>query len=484
MSLDPRLVYVVRTPASYAGAPPISAPELSPGARRTPALAAVRELLQTAGLDARRFSSNTWNPLGDIVDRGDRVLIKPNWVHHENASGAGLDCLITHASVIEAVLEYAALAQPESIVVGDAPLQGCNFALLRERTGLDAMFARARIRNIPVEFRDFRLVTMPDRRWGPARPTARNPDQYVLFDLGATSFLEPISGESPRFRVTMYDPRALESAHGKARHQYLIAREAMDSNVVINLPKLKTHKKACITGTLKNMVGINGHKSYLPHHRKGGSADGGDCYSGRGLVKSLVEELLDRGNSSSGGAAQRLCHTIARVALRAQRASAGSSFNMEGSWHGNDTVWRTALDLQRILHYGRSDGTIASSPQRTVVNLTDAVVGGQGEGPLSPVPASLRFLTLGVNAAATEWVNAILMGLDPTRIPLTSAAFSSDEPALAKFQPDEILVRLGNFCLSPAEAAQRAGYRVRPPAGWVGHCESEVLEGAALCSVR
>lgn len=484
MSLDPRMVYMVRTASAYEGVAPVSVPELPPDALRTPALAAVRELLQTAGLDARSYSASAWNPLSDIIRGGDRVLIKPNWVHHENISGAGLECLVTHSTILDAVIEYVARAKPESIIVGDAPIQSCDFALLSERIGLDAILARARTRGIPVRFLDFRLVSMPGRRGGPTRPTARKLDEYVLFDLGSASFLEPLSDASGRFRVTMYDPRALESAHGKARHQYLIAREVMDSNVVINLPKLKTHKKACITGTLKNMVGINGHKSYLPHHRKGGSADGGDCYSGRGLVKSWVEELLDRGNRQSTGATKRLCHGAARVALRAARSSAGSSFDLEGSWHGNDTVWRTVLDLQRILHYGRSDGTVAASQQRTVINLTDALVGGQAEGPLSPIPASLRFLTLGMNAAATEWVNALLMGLDPARIPLTRAAFSRNEPALANFQPDEIMVRLENCDVSPDEAAQRAGYRVRPPAGWVGHCELKAGAESALCSTH
>lgn len=458
----------------------MSAPELPSDALRTPALAAVRKLLQTTGLDGRKFSSSSWNPLGEIISGRDRVLIKPNWVHHENDSGADLDCLVTHATILGAVLEYVARAQPESIVVGDAPIQSCDFPLLRSRTGLDSVFERARRRGIPVRVEDFRLVTMQGRRWGGGYETVRNADQYVLFDLGIASFLEPISSGSPRFRVTMYDPRALESAHGKGRHRYLVAREVMDSTVVINLPKLKTHKKSCITGVLKNMVGINGHKSYLPHHRRGGSADGGDCYSGRGLAKSLSEEFLDRANGSSPGFARRLSAIMARVAMRCGRASDGSSFNVEGSWHGNDTVWRTVLDLQRILHFGRADATVATSQQRIVINLTDAIIGGQGDGPLSPTPAKLGFLTLGTNSAATEWVNASLMGLDPARIPLTSAAFSKDEPTLANFQPNQIKVRLEDVELSPEVAAQRAGYAVIPPAGWVGHCEWQALQGVRV----
>jgi hypothetical protein len=168
------------------------------------------------------------------------------------------------------------------------------------------------------------------------------------------------------------------------------------------------------------------------------------------------------------------------VAIRVGRKTVGSSFDLEGSWHGNDTIWRTVLDLQRIVHYGRADGTIAASTQRTVINLTDAIIGGQGDGPLSPIPANLRFLTLGMNAPATEWVNAVLMGLDPARIPLTSAAFSVNEPALANFRPDQIVVRLGNSDLSPEEAAERVGFRVSPSAGWLGQCEHQLPQESAL----
>ena len=208
--------------------------------------------------------------------------------------------------------------------------------------------------------------------------------------------------------------------------------------------------------------------------------DGGDCYAGRGFVKSIAEEVLDRGNRSSPGVTKRFYNALARVAIRAGKATVGSPFDLEGSWHGNDTIWRTVLDLQRILHYGRSDGTLATSPQRTVIHLTDAIVGGQGEGPLAPIPASLRFLTLGMSAPATEWVNAILMGLDPSRIPLTSAAFSNAEPVLANFQPDQIVVRLESSDLSLEEAAERAASRVIPPTGWAGQCESQLRQGSAL----
>src|SRR6185295_10457402 len=91
----------------------------------------------------------------------------------------------------------------------------------------------------------------------------------------------------------------------------------------------------------------------------------------------------------------------------------GDELSVEGSWSGNDTIWRTALDLNRILVYGRADGTLADSPQRRVLHIVDAVIAGQGDGPLSPSPLPLGLLVAGENPAAVDWVGAILLGYDP-----------------------------------------------------------------------
>ncbi len=466
----PEEVFVVQTARGYDGSPSLDAPELLPGTIPTPALAAVRELLHRSGFDAGRFGSPSWNPLGDLIRPHSRVLIKPNWVSHANASGAGNECLVTHPTIIEAILEYAVIARPSHIVVGDAPVQGCHFEELCRVNGLHGILARIRKRGVPVALEDFRLVTIEQGLSGRTGDTSRTPAQYILFDLGTKSFLEPISAGNPRFRVTMYDPRALESTHGPGRHQYLIAREAIDADVVINLPKLKTHKKACITGTLKNMVGINGHKSYLPHHRKGGSASGGDCYEGNGSVKALTEHVLDIGNAASPGPVRTLCSIAVRATMRIA-GSLPSRFDLEGSWHGNDTVWRTALDIQRILRYGDLRGSLCPVPQRTILNITDAIVGGEGEGPLSPTPVNLRFLTLGMNAASVEWINASLMGMDPAAVPLTRNAFSSGDFPIAGCAPQEVHAMLGSEELSPSELFSKMGSAVVPAQGWKGHCE-------------
>src|SRR2546422_10691184 len=100
------------------------------------------------------------------------------------------------------------------------------------------------------------------------------------------------------------------------------------------------------------------------------------------------------------------------------------------------------LDLQRVLHYGRADGMLADHVQRTVLTITDAIIAGQGDGPLAPTPIKLGIMTLGVNTAAVEWVHALLVGLDPQRIPLARGAFVPHRYPLTHFPPDALVMRV------------------------------------------
>jgi hypothetical protein len=322
-----------------------------------------------------------------------------------------------------------------------------------------------------VSLRDFRCVTLPGGQIH-RQPceSARGRDQYVLFDLGTRSLLEPITTADTPFRVAMYDPQALKRTHGPGRHQYLVAREVVEADVVINMPKLKTHRKAGLTGALKNMVGINGHKSYLPHHRQGSPETHGDCYRRSSRLKSCAEDMLDRANVARHSAARFLLSRIAWVMRQLNRLG-GDDGDVDGGWHGNDTVWRTCLDVQRILHYGKLDGTMAATPQRQVLNITDAIVAGEGEGPLAPDPIPLGIVSFGSNAAAVDWVHALLMGFDPEAIPIVRESFAPHEYPLADFTPDCIRVYVDGETCGLCELPGRFGRVFHPARGWKGHCE-------------
>jgi len=450
----------------YASYPDIAFPELPKWANVTTALLCLRSLFLQAGLDHAKQDSVVWNPLGDIINEGERVIVKPNWVYHNNRSGHGLDCLVTHTSVIEALLYYVVKTQPKWILVCDAPIQGCNFEALMASNGVWEMVERFTNNGINVGIGDLRRTIRRQEKLS-HRPTedCRPIENYILYDLGRYSSLEGITSDESEFRVTMYNPDLLKRTHAPGKHQYLIAREVMEADVVINVPKLKTHKKACITGALKNVVGINGHKEYLPHHRKGGSLGQGDCYRGKSLMKTFVEGALDATNRAQSAGRRRALACIVRAGM-AMAKLLGEDNNYDGSWYGNDTVWRMTMDLQRVLHYGVSDGTLSNHVQRKVITVTDAIIAGEGDGPLSPTPAGLGMMTLGTNPPALEWVHAILMGLDPRAIALTREAFMPHRYALSDFTPEQIVIHVDGEQVSVDNLFFRYGRKFRLPGGW------------------
>jgi len=452
---------------------PIAAPELPLGIAKDTATAAIRSLFFAWGLDRQNYGKKQWNPLGIFIHPGDKVVMKPNWVSDVNKSGSGIECLVTHGSIIKAVLEYVAIARPGQVIIGDAPLQSCNFEQLMDLSGISSILSDFQARKVDVAIADFRRTIMQTHVTGIRRLNDQSDmSNFVLFDLKEHSLLEELNADSEKFRVTMYDPEQLKKTHRPGRHQYLIAREVVDADVVINLPKLKTHKKACITGALKNLVGINGHKEYLPHHRKGGDLTGGDCYPGGSKLKLYAEQILDLANKTDG-VTQKILFHLQCLLIRCAKLL-GDSIEIEGSWHGNDTVWRTVLDLQRILRYGKVDGTLADEPQRIVVSITDAIIGGEGEGPLSPHPVPSGFVTGAVNPAAAEWVNARLMGFDPQRIPVTREAFADFPYPLVSFSSASVRVHHAQDTIGASEVFPLENRSFRPSKGWHGHCELDL----------
>ena len=437
-------------------------PALPVGSAPNPVFALVRGVLRDLGLDAARFGTPQWDPLGDLVKPGGQIVVKPNWVMHKNWGPGGMDCMITHPAVLRAVLEYVFLAQPSQVVLGDAPLQGCDFEKMLEYGNLPAVVAEFRSRGLPLAVKDFRRTIL--REEGELKMVGeelRPESEYVLVDLGADSLLEAISKDWKKFRVTVYDPRKMWAHHRPGRHRFLIAKEILEADLVVNVPKLKAHKKAGITCCLKNLIGINGNKEYLPHHRKG-AADGrvGDNYMRRHWLMSLLETVLDWMNRHRGRpwlyhqGERAVWHLLSRYRKNEPDAQ------FEGSWYGNDTIWRTCLDLNRALLYSDSQGRMGDAPRREEISIADAIVAGQGEGPLDPEPLDTGAVFAARNPAVGDFLGAALLGFDPVKIPLVRHAcdamrwrICSTPPALPVFLPP----------FPPARA----------PKGWAGHVELE-----------
>ena len=464
-------------PAQY---PPVSAapyapdeaypelPAVEPGAAPNPVFALVRGALRELGLDAGRFGTPQWNPLGDLVKPGGKIVVKPNWVLHQNLGPDGMDCMITHPAVLRAVLEYVFLAQPAQVTLGDAPIQGCDFERMLDHGAMRAVIGHFQGRGLPLAVRDFRRTVMKQAGELKLVDEELHPESdYVLVDLGRDSLLEPISKDWKKFRVTVYDPRKMWNHHRPGLHRFLIARDILEADLVVNVPKLKAHKKAGITCCLKNLIGINGNKEYLPHHRKGAAEAGcgGDNYEHRRWQMTLAESGLDFANQIRGfPRLYRFCERVVwRLLSWAWKKDHG--VQIEGSWHGNDTIWRTCLDLNRALLYGDLSGGLQESVQRQEISIVDAVVAGQGEGPLAPEPLGTGAVFAARNPAIGDFLGAHLLGFDAAKIPLLRHVCDKMRWPICAAAP---MVPTFDPPFPPARA----------PKGWAGHVELERGPGA------
>jgi uncharacterized protein (DUF362 family) len=442
------------------------------------AYALFRELLALLDLDVARRGTARWNPFAGVVHPGQRVLIKPNIVRHVHMRGGDYRAVVTHASVVRCVLDYVALALGGDgvITVGDSPVQSTDFARALERTGLrGACDDVSACWGMPVELVDFRRSAI--RIDGAHRVTERidlagDPRGYHQVDLGMESALMPIIGGCEKFRVTNYDPGEMEAHHNETTNEYLVPRTVLDADVVINVPKLKTHRKVGLTAALKNLVGINGQKDWLPHHRAGSRHEGGDEYLNPSHLKKLKTRMFEAIDKNPFSGLNELRRFTLRAAGAVNRYT-GADRYVEGSWYGNDTCWRMVHDLNRLLVYAGADGRMTNERQRDTFTIVDGIIAGEGEGPMSPTARAAGILVAGANPVAVDAVIATLIGFDYRKLPLVRNGFERGERSLADFRPDEIDVRsdvaawnalaVGSVCDDDLHFV--------PPSGWKGNVE-------------
>jgi uncharacterized protein (DUF362 family) len=493
----PRRVAVLRAKgARYPEQPPFhpgtAYPEYAFGevaAERNDVYEAVRETFRLAGLDAERCGTPAWNPLGGLVLPGETVLLKPNLVHEQHPRDPqGWRYVLTQGSVVRAVADYVwkALEGRGRLILADAPLTEASFSRMAELLGLNALRDFYHARGMPLELVDLRLQewTVRESVVQARRALPGDPRGGVAFDLGDASELAPHPGGG-RYYGADYKTEQVNHHHTEGRHEYKIAASAIVADVVFSLPKLKTHKKAGITATLKNLVGVNGDKNWLPHHTEGDPRSGGDEHPRPGIVHR-TERVAVR-------AFQRLSMRVPVlgpwVHVRARRMGRHVFGDTEkvirsGNWSGNDTVWRMCLDLNKLIAYGNPDGTLRKpGPQgrKRHLSLVDGIIAGEGSGPLNPDPVEAGVLVFGVHPASVDAACAWLMGLDPERIPIVRQAFHARGYPLAEWgwRDVEVVSNVAAWNARLPDIADAATFHFRPHFGWVGRVERRGAAEAA-----
>jgi len=435
--------------------------------------AAVRECFAQAGFDREHFGTGDWNPLGRFVKRGQRVFVLCNFVQHRrpNETAEAFVAKCTHGSVVRAVIDYLLIAVGPTgqVRFGNAPVQSCSWSSVLEETGA------ARVRDFyaqhgaPVGASDLRMVIAErDSLGNVTESTERKADALTIdVNLGASSLLDEPSRQGARYRVQDYDPDRTEAFHAPGRHVYVVHRQVLEADVVFSIPKLKTHEKVGVTCAVKGCVGAVGHKDCLAHHRFGPATTGGDEYPRDPLgifrAASQFHDAVYRASLARPlSRTLRIADTFVRRVLRRLNPS------VAGAWWGNDTAWRMAIDLARIVERCDRSGVVHDAPVRTHVALVDGVIGGENRGPLRPDPVASGLLFFADDAVLADYAAAALMRFDPMAVPhLRHALCDTASPMHRADIAGTRLVADGEE--GGLELLQRSARRYTPPPGWKGH---------------
>jgi uncharacterized protein (DUF362 family) len=442
---------------------------------------AVRAALRALGLDAERYGTADWNPLGALTHRGARIVLKPNFIRHWNpVPDATVESVITHGSIVRAIADYAFLAAGSegSVAIAEAPQHDCDWARICEITNLGGLVEYYdRELGLELETIDLRreAVTYRDGVIVERRPLPGDPAGYRLVDLGARSAFAGSGLDPRRFRGADYDPGPTSRHHMDGRNEYLLSETVLSADLVVNLPKLKTHKKTGVTLALKNLVGINGDKNLLPHHCVGSPDHGGDEFPGgapldrlRSTATEVARTILTRGVGTR----------LVRWVRRAENAARGDAFIRSGNWHGNQTTWRMCVDLNRCLYYSDIRGSHfeAERPVRTVLTVIDGVVAGEGEGPLAPRDVPLGAVLAATDPIALDLAALRLIGFDERNIPKIREPMADRELRVTAVRdPGDVRVFEspgGDALLVERRLDELSAGRVfEPHSGWRGRVE-------------
>jgi uncharacterized protein (DUF362 family) len=436
--------------------------------------------LAALGLDAGRYGQGAWNPLGALIRSGETVLLKPNLIKEVHPRDPqGWRYVMTHASVLRAIADFIwlAIGSTGRIVVADAPQTDSSFSQIVQTLQLNSLRDFYRGYGLNLDIVDLRREEwqVRDQVITKRIPLSGDPLGYIAYDLGQSSEFAGHLGEG-RYYGADYDSNGLNERHSGGRHEYLIAGSTIKCDVILSVPKLKTHKKTGLTASLKNLVGVNGDKNWLPHHTSGHPGNGGDEFPSdtlasklEGMVASFARRTLVRTPALSW------LHRAIRP-LGVEVFGDSERTVRSGNWAGNDTAWRMCLDLNKIVLYGKADGTLrapAQDAKKRHYVLVDGVIAGEGAGPLNPDPLRAGVVMFGVNPASVDAACAYLMGFDPDKIPLVRQAFQCRAYPIADWDWRDVRIvsnvqEWNNYL---PEIPDEATFHFEPHFGWKGAIE-------------
>ena len=427
----------------------------------------VRKLLIDLELDKKNIGTKKWNPFKDLIKAGQNVVIKPNLVYHTHPLGKqGIDAMITNASIIRPIIDYILLAVGKvcEITICDVPLQSTVWGEVIKNNGLKELILFYKNKNINIQLLDLRYEIAIKNKEGICRKRlrkVRDPQGYVKVNLGNKSYIQDIIKDYKKLEITDYGLGAVSKHHNPQKNEYLIPQTILDADVFINVPKMKTHRKAGVTLSMKNIIGINADKSWIAHHRRG--IDEYPRFNLKDYLKWRLAYYLKV--FAPKWFITLFYRTYRAVCLKGESIKKHDMIHggttMEGNWHGNDTIWRTILDMNNILFFVDKKGKMQKEQQRKYITIIDGIIGMEKEGPMDGYPKKCGILIGGTHPIVVDYITAKIMGFNHQKIPKIREGFKEKYWGLVNFIPEEIKTNLDKL----------PNFKFIPSKGWKGYVE-------------
>jgi uncharacterized protein (DUF362 family) len=439
-------------------------------------------LIKISGYTDELFKVNFGSELFSIIEPTDLVVIKPNWVRESHLhKQEDWDYVISHPKIITAIIikVLERLQRGGKIVIADSPETSASFSKILSYYPVKTWHDLSSRKGVDIEIIDLRddEFTVDEgivisRKKLPGDPLCNTEVNLI----GQLSEFYGYNVSDRGYYGADYNREETNKVHDGYNNIYRVSKTVISCDVFINVPKLKTHKKAGITCCLKNLVGINTYKNYLPHHSEGGPSEGGDQYDKDSFQSKIEGNLLAFVKNHLLQSPVTVKYFKVFFRLGEKIFGKTEEVVRSGNWYGNNTIWRTIIDLNKILLYSNPDGKMRNNEwinAKKYIGIVDAILAGEGNGPMAPDAVQMGYIISGTNPVAIDAVCAKLMGFEPMKIPSIKNSFTVTSFKLTNFRYSDIKITIDNEIFNIDYIPNKFIRKFKPHFGWVNHIESK-----------
>jgi uncharacterized protein (DUF362 family) len=310
------------------------------------------------------------NPLSNIIQDGDTVVLKPNLVGKSGFAREGC----TRTAVLRPLVDLAVRAGASKVIIAegsafpypDSAVFGPDYSNI---TGL-VQALQSMNPSVNITFKDLNL---DDFTWVNLAENSSFHEAYTPQQLYSKSDIR--MDENSYYHAADHNGY---NPNGYTPGLYAIANTVFQADVFINVPKLKVHMITGVTMSLKNLIGIT------------------VASTGNTTREETIKDVPHWNHS-------------------APEHASGEVLTAQDSFE-NDVVWRVMADLNRIVLYADDGGTLQPVKQRGYLSVVDAVIGMEGPTAYNPpgTPRPTGVIIAGQDPVAVDAVGSRVMGFNHT----------------------------------------------------------------------